>query len=222
MGPANRKTKGDDNSPLESDFGVGMELIRAHIAEEAGRELMSVVLITSGLLEQTLQEAKTDPNLQDTFEKPMLALLDMGVPIVTAAGNVDKDIPTSFINALPQLLQHKEDLPIINVGNADYEGKRKASSLYFSADIDEQLIYAPGTEVPTLNKDGFQAVPATGTSFCKGVFKLIVVVPTDSSSCSPGCRSHCDVFRPRADATPLEWLDRPGAGNSNQKVPLFR
>jgi hypothetical protein len=169
---APEKPSGNPNAPPpkfvagEADFSVGLELIRAHISETSGQEHRSVVLITSGNGPYTQTQVDSDRIVYAIYKRPIKTLLDLGVPIVVAAGNVNPEFPDEkIINTLPQMLQHKDDMPIINVGAANYEGKRHTTSRYFAPDNKEPLIYAPGYNVKSLPQEGFKFVEDSGTSF---------------------------------------------------------
>jgi hypothetical protein len=154
---------------LGLDVGAGFARVLSHIDGIPGRADHSIVLITEGSpTKWTYAKAKADYFAVNFWELPVQKLLQRGVPVVCAAGNVDPSEPDrKIVDTLPQVLQHDEETPIINVGNAAFDGKRRASSRYFDKGDDRLMIYAPGTEVKTLSKDGFKAVPATGTSYCK-------------------------------------------------------
>lgn len=153
---------------LDSEYEIGFKKVIAHIASIPGRADRSVVLMTSGSSAQwSYATAKADEIELVKWEKPTQDLLNMGVPIVCASGNVGTDINRYIVDTLPQVLQHDEETPIINVGNAEFNGKRRDKSRYFAKGDDRLMIYAPGTDVKLLPKDGFNAVTDSGTSFCK-------------------------------------------------------
>jgi hypothetical protein len=81
----------------------------------------------------------------------------MGVPVICAAGNDDKGTRPQ-IDQLPMVLAD-EDFPIINVGSADYEGKREPHS-----QVGEVTLYAPGLNVLCQTKVESGEKSETGTS----------------------------------------------------------
>lgn len=148
------------HTDVSEDF-EGYKLILKHISDNPGHEKCSVVLQTSGTAPvYTRAEAMADETLQPA-EELLRKILDKGIPVVLAAGNNDPyDENKKIINSAPQVYQDDEDFPLINVGAADFEGKRVRSSRYG----DQLTIYAPGKDVASLPKEGLVSKSMTGTS----------------------------------------------------------
>jgi hypothetical protein len=133
--------------------------IELDITSNPGRERQSVVVSSVGWTDYsktTYPEIRDDEYLQTTFGNQYRDILNLGVPIVLAAGNNDNE-PT--IDALPQLMSD-ERTPFIVVGAADYDGSRRAGT----QSGDQLTVYAPGGMCPLQTKKDFEKFDGSGTS----------------------------------------------------------
>jgi hypothetical protein len=152
----------------EPDMEEALELIVKNIRENPGRAERSVILITEGWGRTTYAEARGDTVYQDLWEKNIRDVFNLGVPLVLAAGNnlAPRGENRKTIDTRPQVYQD-QSTPIINVGAADFDGKRVDMSRY----NDQPMIYAPGKNVRSLTKSGFsQVADVTGTSYGRFTF----------------------------------------------------
>ena len=144
----------------ELDFANAFELITDDLEAHPERQDRSVILIASGSEEpETYDRVKGDVKWQKNYEIPMEGLLAMGVPIVLAAGNYAEKPNRQNIDSRPQIYQ-SEDMPLINVGAASYEGER----ISMSQSGPRLTVYAPGEKVDGLFKDDFGSKLESGTS----------------------------------------------------------
>lgn len=135
-----------------------IEDIKAHQA--SNRYKRSVVSIAAG---QTFISSTEGEFAASVFKPFLKELFNLGVPMVCAAGNIDKD-GSSDIDSIPQALQDV-DTPIINVGAADYDGHRTSKSKFG----DKLTIYAPGKDVECQSKEQYVSISRPGTSLGKSV-----------------------------------------------------
>jgi major intracellular serine protease len=126
-----------------TEFQFTFELILEDLKTHPERAHRSVILISMGTESpSTLKDSKEDEADQEIFEIPIKRLLDLGVPIICAAGNYADNPNRQNIDSQPALYQ-AEDTPIINVGAADFTGERYAKS-----QTGNQLtLYAPGVGI---------------------------------------------------------------------------
>jgi hypothetical protein len=87
----------------------------------------------------------------------------VGIPIVLASGNT-KDESRRAIDAMPQVLENPEEVPLINVGAATKEGYIWPDTQRGTETGPQLTIYAPGEHVATQGKTVFQEVFHDGTS----------------------------------------------------------
>jgi hypothetical protein len=151
---------------------------------------------------------KANPVWQNTYLAPMKHLLGLGIPIVCAAGNnVPFQENRKKIDSRPQLFQDST-FPIINVGAADFQGKRLSMSRY----NDEPMIYAPGDRVQAQSRDGGAlSITPSGTSIgkwdCSAFFLQTDHIGPDSHphSCTPGRGPHRYLPFSRLREEKLGW-----------------
>lgn len=144
----------------EGDFQDAFELVIQDLKAHPGRAHQSVILITLGSEEPTnYRDSKGDPIARMIFENPIKELLGLGVPIICAAGNEGDKPNRHNIDARPAVYQD-EDIPLINVGAANYKGERLSMSQYGS----QLTVYAPGFSVEAQSASDLETITATGTS----------------------------------------------------------
>jgi hypothetical protein len=149
--------------PEAGDFELAFNLIIKDINARPQRAHRSVIVITSAIEDSTtLADAKADSFARDTFEEPIRALFDLGVPIVCAAGNYGGDPNRQNIDTVPPVYA-TADFPLINVGAANYDGER----LPMSQGGEHLTIYAPGSQVEAQSQIDMKAGKFTGTSIGK-------------------------------------------------------
>ncbi|KAI4646602.1 hypothetical protein J4E93_004823 [Alternaria ventricosa] len=150
-----------------NDLLEGLKLAFTDIRDK-DRALSSVVVVSQAITGSTTREQA----LQTKQGKDLLSAIDdiigLGTPIVLAAGNErDEELGTrEDIDLLPQVLEHPDMTPIINVGAAKISGDRVEDS----QGGPQLSIYAPGDRVFSLTRDSrsqtFQgtsvAAPAVG------------------------------------------------------------
>ncbi len=155
------------------DFKESLNRITKDINDNQGRNRRSVVVLSKKILEE---KPGFDPRqnmlVLAQILTPLLGLLDLGVPVIMAAGNYrTRSGDRKDIDILPQMLE-REDTPIINVGAND----RLGQAGYFSQRGSHLTIYAPGFRVACLDKQGSEKID-TGTSygmyFLKQLFKSV-------------------------------------------------
>lgn len=128
-----------------------------------GRQKNSVVILSAGMeTSLTRDQLSTDATYLIEYYSPVRRLLDLGVPLICASGNFADQPGRQDIDSLPQLYQG-DDLPIINVGAAGYDGQR----WYKSQGGPVLTLYAPGVDVLTMSKVEQQHVRNSGTSLGK-------------------------------------------------------
>jgi hypothetical protein len=114
--------------------------------------------------EAMVKVARLDRLHKKKYRAPVKKLFDYGVPLILSAGNkANKGRPN--IDSMPKVVKDADN-PIINVGAADYDGKRAEFSQYG----DYLTIYAPGTEIEAMTKKDKEASEnpkEEGTSFGK-------------------------------------------------------
>lgn len=147
----------------EVDFLHAFNLISDDLKAHPERQDRSVVLMASGSAEHdTYDNVKGNKEWQENYEFPIRKILTMGVPIVLAAGNYGKEPSRHNIDSRPQIYQ-SEDMPLINVGAANYDGDRIPMSQMGPL----LTVYAPGENVEGLSKNDFNSKTETGTSVGK-------------------------------------------------------
>jgi hypothetical protein len=130
------------------------------LKDNPDRAHKSVVLIAWGTDDfYTYEEAKKDEDLQAIFEQGLKDVLNLGVPIVCAAGNEARTQGRQNIDTAPAVYQD-QNTPLINVGGANFDGERWEGSQYGS----QLTLYAPGVQIAVQAVTGFQPVLRTGTS----------------------------------------------------------
>lgn len=132
--------------------------------EDNKRQKKSVILMAGGWQEEgtdtgTYEKLKNSKVMHDWYGNGLRAILNIGVPIVCAAGNYANQQGRENIDTVPPLFQD-EDTPLINVGAADYEGKRLA----MSQGGNQVTIYAPGLDIVIPRKNDFETELQSGTS----------------------------------------------------------
>jgi hypothetical protein len=153
----------------ELNLPDALNMIMTNIRVNPGRAERSVVLITQGWGITNYAEAKGNTMFQTLWENNIRDLFKLGVPLVLAAGN-NVAGNRKAIDTRPQVYQD-QFTPIINVGAADFDGKRAEMSRY----NDQPMIYAPGKNVRSLTKSGFsQVADVTGTSYGKSTFPSLL------------------------------------------------
>jgi hypothetical protein len=93
----------------------------------------------------------------------MKKLLNMGVPIVLAAGNYAQQSGRKNIDTRPQIFEKDKDMPLINVGAVNTKGERIAISQISPG---HNMVYAPGENVDGLSQDNYQMIAASGVNGC--------------------------------------------------------
>jgi hypothetical protein len=146
------KTQGLD----ATDFCAGLSLIRASIISQDKEKRKRIVVVTAYGI------PAGDPNDATMFEQAYRPILDLGVPVVVASG---KSNHPEDINWLPQTLYDEANLPLINVGSSDKNGKRVVASPG-SPGGPKLAVHAPGQDVTFVNKAGHETT-GSGTSLGK-------------------------------------------------------
>lgn len=141
-----------------------MDMVLEDLEANPDRQHRSVITFASGWQiskydANTYEKLKNIEELQTTFGKTLRKVLNLGVPFVCAAGNYRQEPGRDNIDTMPALFQD-EDTPLINVGAADYEGKRAR----MSQGGNQLTIYAPGVDIAVPQKEDFQEGIASGTS----------------------------------------------------------
>jgi hypothetical protein len=147
----------------EEDFEDAFRKIEKNLVDHQDCQDRSVISIT-GRSEESAKhdDDKKDPVLQTRFELPMQSLLNMGVPIVLAAGNWATDTKRQKIDSRPQIYETNPNMPLINVGAASYKGERIKMSQVTPG---RTMLYAPGENVVGTGQKGFfDSDPIPGTS----------------------------------------------------------
>ncbi|KAM0290842.1 hypothetical protein ACHAO9_004769 [Fusarium lateritium] len=101
----------------------------------------------------------SDEDIKD-FEGLARRLIEMDVPFVCIAGNIEDESPEPEIDEYPQLLQ-SADLPIVVVASVDSTG----SLSEFSKTGPQVTIHAVGEEVNCLGKEDADVLVKDGTSY---------------------------------------------------------
>ncbi|KAH7392248.1 peptidase S8/S53 domain-containing protein [Phaeosphaeria sp. MPI-PUGE-AT-0046c] len=146
------------------DFSAAISMVLDDLEANPGREHRSVISFAGGWGEvdrdaNTYEKLKNDDVLQREFGYTLRRIMNLGVPIVCASGNYGEKQGRENIDTLPALFQD-EDTPLINVGAADYEGKRAPSSQGGS----QLTLYAPGVDIIIPQNTDFQSRKGSGTS----------------------------------------------------------
>lgn len=178
------------------DWNDALDLILQDLESARGQPRQSVVVTALGQLDP-LSAGFT--RARDAFEPFLRRLFDLGVPFVTAAGNIGRD-GSSAIDSIPQTLQDDAN-PIINVGAANFQGQRTGISKFGP----KLSVYAPGEQVECKLRDEFQTGPCSGTSVGKSFFVnsysiLFVHTKLTRPSCPTSCRvnRHIPILRHQA------------------------
>jgi hypothetical protein len=144
----------------DGDLSNALNYILANLRDHPRQQDRSVVIMSVGTGSgETYENSQRDPIIQEWYKEPIRKLFEMGVPVVCAAGNNDDNtMPRPVIDSLPMVLADA-DFPIINVGAADYEGKREAHSK-----LGKVTLYAPGLNVEAQTKVDSGERKESGTS----------------------------------------------------------
>ena len=152
----------------EEQLQEALELIRLDLIDNPGRARASVVMSAIGWKDDyfggrtTYEQVKDAFDLQEKFGQGYRDIMDLGVPIVVAAGNEGNGDSPTPIDFLPQLLTD-HDTPLIVVGAAANDGLRDPYS-----QVGNQLtIYGPGSNSPMQSKENGGHFIAGGTSLGK-------------------------------------------------------
>jgi hypothetical protein len=141
----------------------------------------------------TREEAYQNGDSAD-FLRNMKLVMDYGIPIVLASGNLGDQEERKVIDNIPQVLE-QADFPVINVGATTLEGKpwSKTQGQGTQDDTEEgtkvgtQLtMYAVGVDVQVHNHIDGEAIIDSGTSFAAPVVAGIIAqhmnyLPWDTS-----------------------------------------
>lgn len=147
-------------SYFETDIEYAFTSIKDDLTAHPGRQDRSVILMAAGSEDSTTyDDAKGNEDWRQNYEYPMQLLLAMGVPIVLAAGNNGGEPNRQNIDTRPQIYQ-SEDMPLIIVGAANYDGER----IPMSQGGPLLTVYAPGEKVEGISKDDFSSTEESGTS----------------------------------------------------------
>lgn len=178
----------------EEDMIEGFARIYDHIVanNRASKSVIVCSLGTAGT--KSRQDVINDPDLG-----AMLiwfnAIMDLGTPIVLAAGNARDGSERAEIDTFPQVLE-AADTPIINVGAAGRDG----GLAEFSQGGPQLTVHAPGVKVFALKKDSTSDL-YDGTSV--GRFSLLYYTHytwqnTDTAHSCPCCSgSYRNLHRSR-------------------------
>jgi subtilisin family serine protease len=144
----------------EMDLLNGLEMAFRDIRDK-DRALKSVVVVSQAIPGATTREKALQTELGIRYLTAINRLIALGTPVVMAAGNArdEEDGTREDIDLLPQVLEHPDVTPIINVGAATIEGYRVAES----QGGPQLSIYAPGQTVISLTKDS-KSTTFRGTS----------------------------------------------------------
>jgi hypothetical protein len=131
-----------------TDMIEGFAQIYDHIVAN-NRASKSVIVCSKGTLDPTTRDAViNDPSLSVALVY-FNAIIDLGTPIVYAAGNQREGTLRNNIDSFPQVLQD-ENTPLILVGAAKKDGGRKEDS---QGEPSRLTVHAPGEGVFALKKD---------------------------------------------------------------------
>ena len=132
------------------DLLVGLKIAFADIRDK-GRALKSVVVVSQAVPGSTTRDQALKTERGRDFLNAINDIIALGTPVVLAAGNErDADEGTrEDIDLLPQVLEHPDMTPIINVGAAKISGDRVEDS----QGGPQLSIYAPGNLVFSLTRD---------------------------------------------------------------------
>ncbi|KAI4627928.1 hypothetical protein J4E80_002063 [Alternaria sp. BMP 0032] len=111
------------------DLLVGLKIAFADIRDK-GRALKSVVVVSQAVPGSTTRDQALKTERGRDFLNAINDIIALGTPVVLAAGNErDADEGTrEDIDLLPQVLEHPDMAPIINVGAATISGDRVEDS----------------------------------------------------------------------------------------------
>jgi hypothetical protein len=110
--------------PAAGNWENAMWEILNDIKAHPGREFRSAV--TTGVAIDkfmTPAEAKADKEIQELYGDHLRELSALNVPFVTATGNGDSPDHPREVDQIPSVLQD-DDMPLVVVGAADYEGHK--------------------------------------------------------------------------------------------------
>jgi hypothetical protein len=161
-----------------SNIPKAFEAIIADLDAHPGRDKEAVVVCARAYGDGwTHEKAIKQKSVMRELAPPMDDVMKRGVPFVLSSGNERKEGKPGNrpdIDTLPKVLEDKADRPIINVGSADFDGKRSS----FSQGGGQLTIYAPGHGIDAMMKhDGVEDDDA-GTSYCKCCRMLTTACPT--------------------------------------------
>ncbi|KAF2821808.1 hypothetical protein CC86DRAFT_100900 [Ophiobolus disseminans] len=134
----------------DEEFSEALGLIEEHISSIPGRQHKSIVMSAIGWKDalfggrDTPEEVRDAWDLQVRFGNLYKDIINLGVPVVCAAGNEEGQ---TVINSLPQLFE-SDDIPLIVVGAAESDGSRIPDS----QGGDQLTVYAPGSNAPMQSK----------------------------------------------------------------------
>ncbi|KAF2831048.1 subtilisin-like protein [Ophiobolus disseminans] len=144
-------------TPDYIDILDGFERIIKDLEKAPGRALRAVVVFSTTLEEGLNYETALDFPQDQAFHNYLVKIMNLGTPIVNSAGN--GALRSLDMDGLPQVFTD-ELTPLINVGSADFAGKR----WYKSQEGTQLTTYGPGFIVgqSRTNKKDFESV---GTSY---------------------------------------------------------
>jgi hypothetical protein len=180
---------------LESDLIEGFAQIWEHIVANK-RESRSVIVCSKGTANPTTRDAiVNDPDLSALLVY-FDAIMDLGTPIVFAAGNAREGATRQDIDTWPQLLE-SATTPVINVGAAKRDGGRKEDSQGGG----QLTVHAPGDRVHSLKKDSrIDLFDGTSVGKYSTMINMICHIADSLISCSRCCRPHRNLSGPRRRA----------------------
>jgi hypothetical protein len=175
--------------PAAGNWENAMWEILNDIKAHPGREFRSVV--TTGVAIDkfmTPAEAKADKEIQELYGDHLRELSALGVPFVTATGNGDSPDHPREVDQIPSVLQG-DDMPLIVVGAADYEGHKWEKSQ--AGDL--VTLYAPGVDIDCQFKDGTEFTDS-GSSLGKHPPNNRAYTRSDAQCSRPsGCRCYRNI-----------------------------
>jgi len=143
------------------EFADALWKIQQDITGDPGREHKSVIVTAVGWLEfgkNTYESVRDAYDLQEKYANELRDVMDMGIPIVCAAGNSGQ----RDIDNVPQLFAD-ERTPLIVVGAAEFDGSRAE----FSQGGNQLTVYAPGGKSPLQSTKDETERESAGTSVGK-------------------------------------------------------
>jgi hypothetical protein len=143
--------------------------------------------------EMTAEAAKSNAATQKLYGNDLRELSNRGVPFEVSSRNEARQPGQELVDQIPMLLQD-DDMPLVVVGGADWNGNR----VDFSQAGPLVTVYTPGYEIECQTKvdeaDGF----ATSSSMGKSILRRLhyLEIETDrrfQHSRTSGGRSHSHV-----------------------------